>query len=446
MSILCSQQSLIEHRVPPNTLYQPETHYKMGFFTRRSHVNGAGTAVPPVASHPHQSHHNRRRWGHHEPYSMSKRPSFGQWLKYTWLDIVTMAVMGAIGLGVYMAKPAPTRSFAVVFPSDGEIVHPDFAYPMRKEIIPIFAAAMLAALVPIFIILVMQIRVRSFWDVNNGILGLLYSLITAAVFQVFIKWLIGGLRPHFLDVCKPDLSLASNAPGVKGAGYNGAGFGGIYYTRQICTGDEKEINDSLESMPSGHTTAAFAGFVYLFLYLNAKLKVFSNYHPAMWKLVALMAPLLGACLIGGALTIDEYHNWYDVAAGAVIGTIMAFAAYRMSYAAIWDWRINHIPLNRSAGFAMGHEGNHELSHAVFTRHAGWGSGSHMGHHSEKGLHGEGHHGVMGGGHGGVVHPRKPVAAAGPAGHHDGHLTGHHTEHYAGHHGGHQPMVQGDNAV
>jgi membrane-associated phospholipid phosphatase len=144
---------------------------------------------------------------------------------------------------------------------------------MRKEIIPIWAAALLAALVPIAVILFMQIRIRSFWDVNNGVIGLLYSLITAAVFQVFIKWLIGGLRPHFLDVCKPDISRTQG-------GYNAAGFDGIYYTKAICTGDEAEINDALESMPSGHTTAAFAGFIYLYLYLNAKLKVFANYHPA----------------------------------------------------------------------------------------------------------------------------------------------------------------------
>lgn len=68
----------------------------------------------------------------------------------------------------------------------------------RNEIVPIWAAALLAALIPIFFILIMQIRIRSFWDVNNGVIGLLYSLITAAVFQVFLKWLIGGLRPHFL--------------------------------------------------------------------------------------------------------------------------------------------------------------------------------------------------------------------------------------------------------
>lgn len=100
---------------------------------------------------------------------------------------------------VYYAPPAPTRSFPVYF-QDGEIVYPEFAYPLRKNIIPIWLAALLAALIPIFFFGLFQIRVRSFWDFNNACLGLLYSLINAAVFQVFIKWLIGGLRPHFLDV------------------------------------------------------------------------------------------------------------------------------------------------------------------------------------------------------------------------------------------------------
>lgn len=258
--------------------------------------------------------------------------------------------------------------------SDGEVVNPEFALPLRKEIIPIWLAAFLAAVVPIVIILIMQIRVRSFWDVNNGIIGLLYSLITAAVFQVFLKCLIGGLRPHFLDVCKPDFSLASNAPGVEGSGYNGAGYTGIYFTKEICTGDEKEINDSLESFPSGHSTAAFAGFIYLAIYLNAKLKAFSNYHPAMWKLVAIYTPVLGATLIAGALTIDEFHNWYDVVAGAIIGSVMAFSAYRMCYASIWDWRWNHVPLHRGQPCMYTYEGA-ELMDAVFTRRAGWGPGA-----------------------------------------------------------------------
>lgn len=305
----------------------------------------------------------RRR---HPPqaYSMARRPGFGLWLKHTWLDILTMAILGAVGLGVYMLPPAPNRSFAVAYPN-GEVVYPQFAYPLRKEVVPIWLAAVLAGGVPILFFALMQIRVRSFWDFNNAVLGLLYSLITAAVFQVFVKWLIGGLRPHFLDVCQPDPALLQP----------GNGFRSLYYTREICTGDEREINDSLESFPSGHTTAAFAGFVFLYLYLNAKLKVFSNYHPSLWKLALIYAPILGAVLIGGALTIDEFHNWYDIFAGAAIGTPFAFSAYRMTYAAIWDWRYNHIPLSRVAPFdyGVGGAGSAELpSYAVPTRKANWG--------------------------------------------------------------------------
>jgi diacylglycerol diphosphate phosphatase/phosphatidate phosphatase len=222
---------------------------------------------------------------------------------------------------------------------------------------------MLGSLVPIVVILICQIRVRSFWDTNNAIIGLLYSLITAAVFQVFLKWLIGGLRPHFLAVCKPDVPLSGTQLGT--------GLRQIMYDRTICTGDRNEIDDSLESFPSGHSTAAFAGFGFLYLYLNAKLKVFSNYHPAMWKLIAVYAPILGATLITCSLTIDEFHNWYDCLAGAIIGSIFAVSSYRMVYASVWDFRFNHIPLNRNVPFVYG-AGPMELSNAVFTRKVGWG--------------------------------------------------------------------------
>lgn len=357
----------------------------MKFFSRRP---ATGTIADTTTATGHGHHTREKKPGifarkHHGTNSWNTRPTFGSWIKATALDIVTMAVMGAIGLGVYMADPAPSRSFPVVF-QDGEIVYPEFAYPLRNEIVPIYAAALLAFFIPFIVFLIVQIRARSFWDVNNATIGLLYSLIAAAVFQVFIKWLIGGLRPHFLAVCKP--VIPDEFLNVVGQADDGNEFGSargnvangyrqIMFDRSICTGDQKEINDSLESMPSGHTTAAFAGFVFLYLYLNAKLKVFSNYHPAMWKLIALYAPLLGAVLIGGALTIDEYHNWYDILAGALIGTIMAFSSYRMVYASVWDFRFNHIPLLRHAPFVYGagnssFDGFHD---AIFTRKAGWGT-------------------------------------------------------------------------
>jgi diacylglycerol diphosphate phosphatase/phosphatidate phosphatase len=99
----------------------------MGLFSRRQ--CGAVTTDTPKPTHHHQ---NRGPI----VMDMSTRPSFGQWLKVTWLDLATMVVMGIIGLGVYEAHPAPSRSFPVYF-QDGEIVYPQFAYPLRKEIVPI---------------------------------------------------------------------------------------------------------------------------------------------------------------------------------------------------------------------------------------------------------------------------------------------------------------------
>ncbi|CAF0723477.1 unnamed protein product [Adineta ricciae] len=283
-----------------------------------------------------------------------------------WMDYLAMAVLGALGLGIYFLRPAPNRVFPVYF-RDGEVVNPEFTYPYQKDIIPIWLAALLAFIIPFIFIMLMQIRTRSFNDVNTGTMGLLFSLITAAVFQVFIKWLIGGLRPHFFSVCKPNI----NASFVG----TGQGFDGLLFDRSICTGDEKQINDALESMPSGHSTAAFAGLVYCSLYLNGKLKIFANYRPQYWKFVLFYAPLLGAVLIAASLTIDHYHHWYDILAGAVIGTIHAFGSYRFQYASVWDYRFNHIPLPRvDAEHGFDYHLDHLEESLSGSRKGGWRNG------------------------------------------------------------------------
>ena len=182
----------------------------MGLFNKRNTAAAADTTTATG------THHREKKAGVFAPkngrggaQAWNSRPTFGAWIKATALDIVTMVVLGVIGLGVYFADPAPSRSFpggfyvwsiwceganndAVTF-RDGEIVYPEFAYPLRNEIVPIWAAALMAFFIPFAVFLICQIRVRSFWDVNNATIGLLYSLIVAAVFQVFIKWLIGGM-------------------------------------------------------------------------------------------------------------------------------------------------------------------------------------------------------------------------------------------------------------
>ncbi|OLN81843.1 PA-phosphatase related-family protein-like protein 1 [Colletotrichum chlorophyti] len=328
--------------------------------------------APHLPTHRRRSSEDTRindRWHGREPYTMDSRPPFLLWLTVTWLDVLTMLIMGAIALGVFRARPPAHRTFPIAF-ENGEVVYPQFAYPHITQIIPSHAATALGLGVPILVILLSQIRVRSFWDINNGIVGLLYSVLSSTVFQVMIKWLIGGLRPNFLEVCQPDISKALQ-PGGNQTGLDGSGYGGIMWTSDICTREmDGTLSNALESFPSGHTTCMFAGMVYLYLYLNAKLKVFSNYHPSMWKLVLTYAPILGATLVGGSLTVDQTHNWYDILAGGLIGTMFAFSSYRMVYASIWDWRFNHIPLHRKLPF----EYDLDLvgGGLVVTRKAGWG--------------------------------------------------------------------------
>lgn len=173
-----------QHPVSPHFEYlHPPTPIDntMGLFTRRERPIDANTTTATGTHHTpnspsgrrgimsrHEKHPRSSNTHHTSGGAWNSRPTFGIWLKQTWLDILTMVIMGAIGLGVYMADPAPSRSFPVDF-YDGEVVYPEFAYPLRNEIIPIWAAALMAALIPITVFLIMQIRVRSFWDVNNAV-------------------------------------------------------------------------------------------------------------------------------------------------------------------------------------------------------------------------------------------------------------------------------------
>ncbi|KAL5511450.1 hypothetical protein ACEPAH_4666 [Sanghuangporus vaninii] len=297
--------------------------------TSRSHARRHGEKQP----NPAVSTNGAAASGHIPSFSL------GLWLRLHGVDLITMALMGAVGLGIYEAPPAPTRSFPV-YNLDGGIVYPQFAYPLRKEIVPIWLAAFIAFMAPFVFIVIFQFRRRSIEDLLTTTMGLLKSLITAAVFQVWLKWLIGGLRPHFYAVCQPSVPTGGSQRGI--------GFANIMYDRSVCAGDKDEINDSLESFPSGHSTAGFAGLIYLALYFNAQLKVMSAHNPAYWKMIIFFAPILGATLIAGALTIDEFHNWYDVLAGAIIGTATAFVAFRQTFASVWDFRFNHIPLPRTS--------------------------------------------------------------------------------------------------
>lgn len=82
--------------VLPSTPIQRSQHIKMGFFTRFQRNTLANAGTTDTATH----HAAGRSSKGPLVMNMSTKPSFGQWLKVTWLDLVTMIIMGVIGLGV----------------------------------------------------------------------------------------------------------------------------------------------------------------------------------------------------------------------------------------------------------------------------------------------------------------------------------------------------------
>jgi diacylglycerol diphosphate phosphatase/phosphatidate phosphatase len=146
-------------------------------------VNTHNTSVPLTTRKPVPAAGNGAGYGAGYDDQTPRGPygqkfSFVQWARLHIIDLVTMAAMGAVGLGVYEAHPAPTRSFPV-YNTDGAIAYPQFAYPLRKNIIPIWLAALLAFIVPFVFFVMFQIRIRSLDHLLNTTMGLLESLSTS---------------------------------------------------------------------------------------------------------------------------------------------------------------------------------------------------------------------------------------------------------------------------
>ncbi|KAF6754613.1 lipid phosphate phosphatase 1 [Ephemerocybe angulata] len=290
----------------------------------------------------------------HDPGALEAAPfNLLTWLRLHGVDLVTLAVIGALCLVVHVVDPAPTRYFPILN-LDGSVVHPEYALPRKKQIIPVWASALIAIFVPVLAFSLAQIRRKSIDDFLTTTMGVLKSVTTAAFLQVVIKTLIGGLRPHFYDACQPDLSIVRPALAYASSLYSPPTSSTSspptlipMFDRSICRGDKTHINDALETMPSGHACAAWAGLFFLSLYINGQLKVVGGCNPAYWKMILLFVPLLGASLLSGYLVTDAHHHASDIIVGGLIGIAAALVSFRQTFASLTDFRFNHILLPRA---------------------------------------------------------------------------------------------------
>ena len=101
-----------------------------------------------------------------------------------WIDVLWIAAVSLAMAGLYLVPPhrRSSRLFPLWRGPDGRIVGPrDISYPHVEEILTSLYAAIACLLVPIAVVVVVQIWLKSIWDFSAGVLGLLKTLVAAFV-------------------------------------------------------------------------------------------------------------------------------------------------------------------------------------------------------------------------------------------------------------------------
>ncbi|XP_043106908.1 phospholipid phosphatase 1 isoform X2 [Puntigrus tetrazona] len=157
-----------------------------------------------------------------------------------------------------------------------------------------------------------RVKSKSFC---NSYVACIYKAIGTFVFGAAMsqsltdiaKYSIGRLRPHFLNVCKPDWTQINCT-------------GGAYIEDFVCLGDSTKVNEGRLSFYSGHSSFSMYCMLFLALYLQARMQ-------AEWA--RLLRPtlqffLIAASVYTGLSRVSDYkHHWSDVLAGLVQGAIVA---------------------------------------------------------------------------------------------------------------------------
>uniref|UniRef100_A0A8C8K7I7 Phospholipid phosphatase 1 n=1 Tax=Oncorhynchus tshawytscha TaxID=74940 RepID=A0A8C8K7I7_ONCTS len=158
-------------------------------------------------------------------------------------------------------------------------------------------------------------RIKSKSSFSNMYVASVYKAIGTFVFGAAMsqsltdiaKYSIGRLRPHFLDVCKPDWKLINCTTGA-------------YIEDFTCTGDTHMVNEARLSFYSGHSSFSMYCMLFLALYIQARLQ-------AEWA--RLLRPtlqffLIAASVYTGLSRVSDYkHHWSDVLAGLIQGALVA---------------------------------------------------------------------------------------------------------------------------
>jgi len=162
------------------------------------------------------------------------------------------------------------------------------------ETVPVWALALMALACAVLIALCAGLYTRSWWDLHNGLLGLVLSLALTTAVTDAIKITAGRPRPDLLARCSPIPGAVNRTP-EQGYGLTTA----ILSCTTFSTPDGfSKLKDGFRSFPSGHASTAFASLGYLTFFIMGKFGILRKRRGSTIKTWIAFVPLLGRYEVG----------------------------------------------------------------------------------------------------------------------------------------------------
>ncbi|CCG21130.1 hypothetical protein CORT_0A07450 [Candida orthopsilosis Co 90-125] len=146
-----------------------------------------------------------------------------------------------------------------------------------------------------------------------SLLGLLFSVSAVSVLTDILKCWIGNPRPDFIARCGPALETPVDT------------LVGL----SVCTSPlgNKHLYDGLRSTPSGHSSMAFAGLLFLSLWIFNQYGILARVKYRAGLIIVSCLPVLVASYIAISRTQDYRHHFFDVIFGSSLGIVFAWFSH-----------------------------------------------------------------------------------------------------------------------
>lgn len=199
------------------------------------------------------------------------------------LDWIILIATGVVG--VILGNVTPNKRYF-------SLADPNISFPFTEhELVPSWLLLVLNAGVPIVCIFIISLIFvpgstvppgtpksliwrRKLWELHTGWLGLALSLCSAWIITQGMKNLFGKPRPDLLARCEPDVAnFAEYVVGGKATASLANGMGQLVSAAICQNQDHGKLDDGFRSYPSGHSSSAAAGLIYLTFFIASKFAI-----------------------------------------------------------------------------------------------------------------------------------------------------------------------------